>query len=107
MYYTSKPIRLVSKLQTYLEFIQQANNRYEDKRSTLARYDACKSIFAPVKLMNKREDIISQMERWQSLSFWLVSRMQNVLIEINEVNIRQAKKELETIPNDEIKTIEL
>lgn len=103
MFYTNKSIRLHSICLEYLSLIQQANNRYENKRSDLARYDACKNPFSPSMFLRKRDYITGQMERWKNVSEWLILRMQSVLMELNQENDRQLRK----ILSNEVQTIEL
>ncbi len=104
MFYVNKSIRLISRCNAYLELIQQSNNRYEDKRSLLARYDACRDMYAPIKLMNTRYQIIEQMERWETLSNWLVIRYQTVFTKLGEENLNQLRKQ---VSNNKVSTIEL
>lgn len=103
MYYTNNQIRLVSIVKEYLLLIQEVNNRYENKRSLLARYDATKNMFANIRLMHRRENIVSYMERMKNLSEWLILRMQSVLMELNQENDKQLRK----ILSNEVQTIEL
>ncbi len=100
MYYTSKLIKLNARIASYLELIQDANNRYENKR--VENITSKTHILYPVNYNFNKQ----YMERMKVLSFWLVSRMQNVITEFNEVNINQLKKEL-TLSNNEVSTIDL
>lgn len=110
MFKTNNSIRLVSKLNSYLELIQQCNNRYEEKRSLLACYDASGGKpFSIVRLMNERHKIVEFMERWMNLSNWLIIRYQKVFTELGTENLRQMRKELERvkpIEDNELQTIE-
>lgn len=103
MYYTNKSIRLHSKALIYLELIQKANNRYEDKRSKLTLWEAA-FWDHPVRLMNKKEDINNYMLRMGTLANWLVLRMQNIFMELNQENDKQLRKVLST---NETQIIEL
>lgn len=107
MFSTNRSIRLVSKLNSYLELIQQCNNRYEDKRSLLARYDACKEFYHPIRLMNERYVIVNFMERWMNLSNWLIVRYQKVFTELGTENLRQLRKAVEEMNINEPLKIEL
>lgn len=99
MFYTNKSISIVYTLYNYLLLIQQSNNRYEDKRSTLARYDDCKEFWQPIRLMNRRTDIVSQMERWEKLSAWLVKRYLRVK---NELDIETFKRTSQSFSANEL-----
>ncbi len=102
MYYTSKLLKLNARIASYLELIQKANDRYKDKKDVIQMYD---DSFKWIKPLNYSFNI-RYMERMKVLSFWLVSRMQDVITEFNEVNINQLKKEL-TLSNNEVSTIDL
>lgn len=54
--------------------------------------------------MYNREYISEQMERWENLSNWLVLRMQNILMELNQENDKQLRK---ILSNNETKIIQL
>lgn len=77
--YTNKSIRLHSRCLEYLKLIQKANNRAEEKRSLLARYDAK---FPNIILMYKRREIEDRFARWAELAEWLINRYEVVMSEL-------------------------
>jgi hypothetical protein len=96
MYYVNHSIKLIARVQIYLQLIQEANNRHERKRSKLAMYDSIVNDFSKNRIMEGRSKMIIYMYRMQNLSEWLVIRMQSVLMELNQENDMQLKKILFT-----------
>lgn len=92
MFYTSGSIRLLTICLNYMFLIQQSNNRHEEKRSLLARYDASKDIYSTVRLMYERRKIVEMKSRYEKLSEWLVYRYNNKLMELNQENDKQLSK---------------
>lgn len=60
--YTSRPIKHHNKCLAILEMIQKVNNRIEEQRCRLHHYDNTKDRYAPIRLMNKRDDIVERIE---------------------------------------------
>lgn len=105
MFYTSDSMRLISKLQGYLELIRTANNIVENQRINLRHYDNAKDMYAPIRLMTRRRsDITDMMERYMNLSNWLIVRYQKVFTELGTENLRQMKKEIDRMIEKELQT---
>lgn len=68
---TSKFIHLHSKCLAILMMIQKVNNRIEEGRSKLARYDVAKD-FDNIRLFNTREGIIRRSEKNKAIKSRLV-----------------------------------
>ncbi len=102
MYYTSKLIKLNSRIASYLELVKDANKRYVNKTSEI---ESANKTLAHLLPYNYRWNV-QYRDRMKELSSWLVIRLQSVITEFNEVNINQLKKEL-TLSNNEVSTIEL
>lgn len=87
--YTNKFMRLHSKCLHTLELIRQCNNRSEDQRAKLFYYDHTRNEFAPIRLMNNREDIINQIERYKAIKGRLVSYYANTMEQLNKIVIEK------------------
>lgn len=107
MFYTNRSIRLHNKCLAILDLIQQSNNRAEDKRSLLARYDACKRHYEVTRLMHERYWIVNTKERYERLSQWLVNRYIIAFTELTGETTKRLLPKKETVSNNEIESIQL
>ena len=96
MFRTIKLIRLHAKCDVILQLIQEANNRVRKANSDLYTYDGVKEPWHPLRLTHYRWDFTNAIEKYETLSAWLVTRYERVIIELEAEKEKRAPKKLLT-----------
>ena len=96
MFRTIKLIRLHAKCDAILQLIQEANNRVRKANSDLYTYDGIREPWHPFKIMHYRSGFTDNIERYETLSAWLVTRYERVIIELEAEKEKRAPKKLLT-----------
>ena len=97
MFYTNQPIKLHSKCLCILEMIQKSNNCLEDFKSRLYAYNNCKDMFAPARLMWRKEELEDQVNHYKAVSKRLEQYYANTFAAIVERAIIRGKQLSQTI----------